>query len=62
MAYIGHPIIGDSLYFEKSEEIDRQALHCLKMELGELGTYFAPLPDDMEKLIRRYFGDEEILF
>ena len=62
MAYIGHPIIGDSLYFEKSEEIDRQALHCLKMELGELGTYFAPLPDDMKKLIRRYFGNEEILF
>lgn len=62
MAHIGHPIIGDSLYFEKSEKIDRQALHCLKMELGELGTYFAPLPDDMENLIRRYFGNEEILF
>lgn len=62
MAHIGHPIMGDGLYFEKSELIDRQALHCLKMDLGDLGSFFAPLPSDMEKLIRRYFDNEKILF
>ena len=31
MAYIGHPLIGDTLYGTKSELIDRQALHCYKM-------------------------------
>lgn len=62
MAHIGHPIIGDGLYFEKSEHIARQALHCLKMDLGKYGCYKAPLPEDMVKLIRRYFENEEGLF
>ena len=60
MEYIGHPIIGDALYFEKSEYIARQALHCLKMDLGELGSFVAPLPKDITELIRRYFENEEI--
>ena len=60
MEYIGHPIIGDALYFEKSKYIDRQALHCLKMDLGDLGSFFAPIPKDITELIRRYFVDEEI--
>ncbi len=62
MAHIGHPIIGDSLYFEKSEYIDRQALHCLKMNLGVLGSYYAPVPEDILALIRRYFKNEKIVF
>ena len=60
MESIGHPIMGDALYFEKSCYIDRQALHCLRMDLGELGSYFAPLPNDILMLIRRFFGNEEI--
>lgn len=28
MSHIGHPIIGDDLYFQKSELINRQALHA----------------------------------
>lgn len=60
MAYIGHPIIGDALYFQKSEFISRQALHCRKMNLRELGCYVAPLPQDMLELIRRYFKYEKI--
>ena len=32
MAYIGHPLVGDSLYGKKSEFIDRQALHSYKLE------------------------------
>ena len=32
MAYIGHPIVGDTLYGTKSDFIDRQALHAYKIE------------------------------
>ena len=62
MAYIGHPIIGDALYFMKSDYISRQALHCYKMDLGEIGCFCAPLPCDIIELLRRYFKDEEIPF
>ena len=62
MAHIGHPIVGDGLYFEKSDYIDRQALHCRKMAVLGMGEYIAPLPDDMLNLIRRYFDNEESLF
>ena len=62
MAYIEHPIIGDELYYKRSEFIDRQALHCRKMDLGELGSFVANIPNDMLSLIRRYFKDEEIHF
>ena len=31
MAYIGHPLLGDTLYGEKSDLIDGQALHCYKL-------------------------------
>ena len=61
MAHIGHPIIGDSLYFEKSDLIDRQALHCLSMNIEGIGVFQAPLPDDMKSLFRRYFGDEKLV-
>ena len=32
MAYIGHPIVGDSLYGNESDLITRQALHAYKVE------------------------------
>ena len=31
MAYIGHPLLGDTLYGEKSDLINRQALHSFKI-------------------------------
>lgn len=62
MAHIGHPIVGDELYFEKSEYIDRQALHCKKMDVSGIGCFIAPIPNDMMELIGRYFADEEIRF
>ena len=31
-AYIGHPLLGDSLYGKKSDLIEGQALHCSKLE------------------------------
>ena len=32
MSYIGHPLLGDTLYGKSSPLIDRQALHCSKLE------------------------------
>jgi 23S rRNA pseudouridine1911/1915/1917 synthase len=61
MSYIGCPLVGDFLYGERSELIDRHALHAARMmfshpEDGRSITVSAPLPDDMlalyEKLIR----------
>ena len=61
MSYIGCPLVGDFLYGERSELIDRHALHAARMTFahpadGRSITVSAPLPDDMlalyEKLIR----------
>lgn len=59
MSYIGHPIIGDDLYGEMSEEIPRQALHAYSLKIDGEGEFKAELPCDMKELIRRYFGDVE---
>lgn len=61
MEHIGHPIIGDSLYFEGSEFINRQALHCRRMKIADIGDFCAPIPNDMKNLLRRYFGDEKLV-
>ena len=58
-AYIGHAIIGDEIYGEKSDEISRQALHALKMTLDGIGSFTAPLPKDMRSLAERYFTNVE---
>ncbi len=61
MAHLGHPLLGDTLYGGSLNEISRQALHCLKMEIEGIGRFYAPLADDMKNLIRRYFGNEEFI-
>lgn len=61
MKHIGHPIIGDSLYFEKSPFINRQALHAYKLKIEDIGEFTAKIPDDMRNLIERYFKNAEIL-
>mgnify|MGYP004601300429 CR=1 FL=1 len=57
MAYIGCPILGDTLYGPEdgSKLISRQALHCREMSFlhpskNELLTVSAPLPQDMMRL------------
>ena len=55
-SYIGHPIIGDTLYGSFSNLISRQALHSYKIEfihpiLKEKMSFEIDLPDDMLKLI-----------
>lgn len=55
MEYIGHPIIGDTLYNESSSLINRQALHSYYLKAKHPRTkneieFLAPMPKDMEKL------------
>ena len=54
--YIGHPIIGDTLYGNKSELISRQALHCHKISFIHPITknkleLVSSIPKDMKKAI-----------
>lgn len=54
--YIGHPILGDTLYGSSSNLINRQALHCIKLSFMHPITkkelkLEAPIPLDMQSLI-----------
>lgn len=56
MSYLGHPLLGDSLYGGSTELINRQALHSYQLSFlhpitKEPMCFTAPLPKDMEKLI-----------
>ncbi len=57
LASIGTPIVGDDLYGEASELIDRQALHAHALSFplpsGERTTVNAPLPKDMTSLCKK---------
>ena len=61
MKHIGHPIIGDDLYYVESPFISRQALHASKLKIEGIGEYTAPIPKDMMSLIGRYFKEDEII-
>ena len=57
MNYIGHPLLGDTLYGNASELINRQALHSYKISFihpieKKVADYTAPLPFDMKLLIQ----------
>lgn len=54
-AYIGHPLLGDDLYGNKSSLIDRQALHSYYLKFIHPCTrkfieFKINLPEDMEKV------------
>ena len=56
MSYISHPILGDDLYGQKSNLIDRQALHAYKVKflhpiIKKKIEIVAKIPKDIEKLI-----------
>ncbi len=58
MKYIGCPLVGDFLYGERSELIDRHALHAARMTFahpddGRSLTASAPLPDDLVRLCEK---------
>lgn len=57
MAYIGHSLIGDTLYGKKSKLITRQALHSNKIKFihpitKEKITLESKIPKDMEVLLK----------
>jgi len=58
MSHIGHPVIGDVLYGgEAVHLIERQALHAEELHFnhpitGERLSLYAPLPEDMKRLLR----------
>lgn len=61
MAYIGHPLIGDPKYCNSKNKFDiqGQALHSLSLTLihprtNQEMTFTAPIPQDMQKLLK-YF-------
>ncbi|MDM5297543.1 RluA family pseudouridine synthase [Bacillus pumilus] len=56
MQYVGHPLLGDTLYGGTRERIDRQALHSETLVFPHPMTdeemkFSAPLPDDMKSLL-----------
>lgn len=56
MAAIGHPLPGDFLYHPDYRFIERQPLHSWKLDFihpitGNALTFYAPLPDDMARLV-----------
>ena len=55
--YIGHPILGDTLYGSSSPLISRQALHSYKISFThpitkEKLNLMAKLPSDIENIIK----------
>jgi len=56
MAYIGHPLVGDDLYGGSQFFLNRQALHCRRIQflhpvMEKTMEFSVPLPEDMEKLL-----------
>ncbi len=58
MSWLGYPLAGDTMYGGDCRHINRQALHCHKLEFthpitGENLSLLSPLPPDMAGLISR---------
>ena len=62
-AHIGAQILGDDLYGNSSNLIDRHALHAFKLtfshpDTNEIMELSAPVPTDMERIIENHFGKD----
>ena len=62
-AHLGAQILGDDLYGNSSNLINRHALHAFKLNFSHPNTnasmeLLAPVPDDMDKIIENYFGKD----
>lgn len=55
-SHIGHPLVGDDLYGEKSDLINRHALHCGRLEIlldkNNPLVIESTLPEDMQNLLK----------
>ena len=56
--YIGHPILGDTLYGNSSHLINRQALHCYKLRFVHpifktTTEIIANIPEDIKRIIKK---------
>lgn len=55
LAYIGCPIVGDTLYGGGKSPVERMCLHAAELEItippGKRTTFVAPVPNDMQKFI-----------
>ena len=59
MSHLGHPLMGDDLYGGSKEYIQRQALHCERLEFlhpvsGQNMCFTVKLPNDMAALVARF--------
>ncbi len=55
LAYIHHPVVGDTLYGGRQQEVPRPALHAASLHLrhpgtGQEMTFVSPLPGDLRSL------------
>lgn len=58
MAWLGHALLGDTLYGRESSDIGRQALHCGKLKFfhpikKEWMETESPIPDDMDNVLKK---------
>jgi len=66
LAHIGHPIVGDRQYGRQGARlIGRQALHAARLRFPHPATevemdLHAPLPGDIEELVRRLSGEQAL--
>ena len=65
MKHLGYPLVGDYLYNPDMEWIGRQALHSCRLAFchpvtGEPMEFTAPLPEDMERVLRGNAGISDI--
>ncbi len=59
MAWLGHPLVGDTMYGTDETYLPRHGLHCATMQLthpvtDEVITVRAPLPQDMRELLEKH--------
>lgn len=57
MAWLGHPLAGDTMYGNDDRLLPRHGLHCASLRLthpftGEALAFACPLPPDMAELLR----------
>lgn len=63
MAHAGYPVIGDPIYGNKRQELDRYALHAAQLNFTFMGQDFvfeAPLPEELVEFLKKCDPAEDI--